>query len=561
MYKGKFDQKAKGEATDVQELLAQRSAAAAKQKESPAVKKPASPKGQAAKTAPNRMPSMQSTPSRDAAPKAQGRKPASQPAPQKKKGPRLGGVIFYTLYFMFILVFFIATYIGMRWLNGWLQDYEAAQPTVKAEQVFTQLFTNPDWSSLYEVSGAQDSPYEGKEEFVTYMSSKVDASQLTYLQTSAGLAKDTMKYEVRMGSEKIATFTLVDKNPSEEKAKIPDWQLGTVDIFFEREGTYRIEKLDGHTAYVNDVALDDSFTIQKATTLAETYLPTGTTGVVKCTQEITGLMAKPTVTIFDKDGNQVEVYYNEDTRTFTESSDAAATIGVEEKTAALGAAESYCKWMIEELTDRGVLASYYDPTSQIYKDISSLTHYDLWAQDNNGFELLDEEVTNYVRYSDSLFSVRVTLTMKINVRVDGSTKTFDYDQSLFFRKTDSGKWLCYESTNVDVSQPVGKVRLTFMQGDTLLVSDFYQTDAKEIITPLITPIPEGKVFSGWVRQDEDESGNTTLTVVFQPDETGKVTISEGTSLTPMTLYALFEDEGAASTAVPETTAPAATEGA
>ena len=123
------------------------------------------------------------------------------------------------------------------------------------------------------------------------------------------------------------------------------------------------------------------------------------------------------------------------------------------------------------------------------------------------------------------------------------------DQTLFFRKQDTGKWLVYDATNADVNAPVGKVRLTFMNGDTVLSSDFVKTDATELDTPLVSA-PEGKVFSGWYRIDEYENG-TTYTMVFNPDGSGHVTIPAGTTLEPMTLYALYED---ASTA-------AATEGA
>ena len=112
------------------------------------------------------------------------------------------------------------------------------------------------------------------------------------------------------------------------------------------------------------------------------------------------------------------------------------------------------------------------------------------------------------------------------------------DSNLFFRKKD-GKWVCYEMTNEDVSQPVGKVRLTFMNGGALLSSEFYDSDCKQLQTPVVS-VPEGKVFSGWVREDVDENGSKTLTVVFTPDETGLVTMSNGASLEPMTLYALFE---------------------
>lgn len=556
MYKGKFDQKARQSTVSTQELLAQRNAEAERLK-ARAAQKSASQRQKATMESMERPNAPQPRNTERHVPAAQSpRRPASEPqAPAVKKGPRLGGLIFYTLYFLFILVFFVAVFFGMQWLNGWLIDYQAAQPDVKAEQVYQQLFANPDWENLYVASGAQDSPFEGKEQFVDYMNAKVDAANLTYLETSAGLSNDK-KYVVRNGSEKIATFTLKDHNQKETgntgllSTEIPDWQLGGVELFFEREGTYRIEKMESHRALLNGVEVSDDYTIQIATTKADSYLPLGTTGVRKCLQEINGLMAKPTVEIYDAMGNPMEVTYDETTQTFTEGT-VSQTIGVEEKTAALGAAESYCKWMIEELTDRATLAKYYEPTSEAYKRIAKLGHYDLWAQDNNGFEFLNEEVTNYVRYSDTLFSCRVTLEMKVNVKIDGSVKTIPYAQSLFFTK-DSGSWLCYDSTNEDVSQPVGKVRLTFMQGQTQLVSDFFDTNSKQIITPLITP-PQGQVFAGWVREDVNDQGQKVLTLVFQPDSSGTVGIPEGTSLTPMTLYAHFEDANAAQETVPETT--------
>lgn len=560
MYKGKFDQKGKQSGADIEELLAQRKADEQRQVQK-APKKPspaASKQPQPIPEKPVQKPKTASRPVPAKAPAPTPQKHTQTQAP-KKKGPRLGGVIFYTLYFLFILVFFLATYLAMQWVNGWLLDYQAAQPDVKAESVFSQLFTNPDWDALYVASGVEDSPFEGKEQFVTYMNNRVDPTQLTYLETSAGLSGGK-KYVVRMGDTQIATFTLTDQSQQNTTetglgrfTHVPDWQLGAVEVFFQREGTYRIRKQDNHTALLNGVTVTDDYTIQVASTKADAYLPTGTKGNSICLQEINGLMEKPTVEIFDETGAQMEVSYDEDTQTFSEGLQ-GSTIDVQEKTAALGAAESYCKWMIEELTDRGTLAKYYDPTSEAYKKIARLGHYDLWAQDNDGYEFKNEEITNFVRYSDTLFSCRVTLTMEVKVRIDGSTKSFDYAQSLFFSKNDSGNWLCYASTNEDVSQPVGKVRLTFMQGETLLLSDLFETESKQIITPMIT-VPEGKVFSGWVRREE-EDGKTTLTLVFQPDSSGVVDIPEGNSLTPMTLYALFEDAGAVQpvqTDIPDTT--------
>ena len=562
---------------------------APKVEEAPPVKKPVPAKKPAAKPAEKKAAPVQkeaapAAPKKAAPKKAAAKKPAAAPeepvkAKKQKKGPRVGSVIFYTIYFLFILAFFGATYLGLQWLHGWLSDFEAAQPTLKAEQVFQEVFTDPDWGALYEAAGAKDSPYEGKEQYVAYMEEKMGDSQLTYMETSAGLDETKKKFIVKLGDEKVATFTLTDRNQVgkmdlgdlanmeniKDMADIPDWQLGAVEVFFERVGSYQIVKMGDHKAFVNGVELDDSFTIQKATTVAERYLPENVNGFITCTQQVDGLMEVPTVVITDADGENVEVSYDEATRTFTAKTD-SNTMEDDHSQLALEAAKVYSRWMIDEEHDRAVVAKYFDPSSDVYSTIVKST--ELWMQNHAGYRFENDSVTDFARYSEDIFSVKVKTDL-IVTRIDGSEKVYAFDQSMFFQKNDAGKWLCFESTNIDVSEPVGKVRLTFMQGDTQLTTDFYETDAKEIITPKL-PVPEGQVFSGWVTVSENENGDTVYNVEFQPGEDGTVKLPEGNSLKPMTLYALFQDasEVAAETApaetaaqTQETAAPETTEGA
>ena len=544
-------------------------------KKAPPVKKPVEAQPPVKKSAPTKKAAPVQKEAAPAAPKKAA--PKAAPAPQEepvkakkqKKGPRIGSVIFYTIYFMFILAFFGATYLGLQWLHGWLSDFEAAQPTLKAEQVFQEVFTDPDWGALYESAGAKDSAYEGKEQFVNYMEEKVGDSKLTYMETSAGLDKTKKKFIVKLGDEKVATFTLTDRNNVgnmdlsnltnmeniKDMADIPDWQLGAVEVFFERVGTYYIVKMGDHTASVNGVELDDSFTIQIATTVAEKYLPEGTNGFVTCVQQVDGIMEVPEVTITDADGNPVEVTYDEESRTFTAQTE-SNTISDEVDSVALEAAKVYSLWMIDEEHDRAAIAKYFDASSDAYSRIVKST--ELWMQNHAGYRFENDSVTNYARYSDDICSVKVKTDL-IVTRIDGSEKVYAFNQSMFFRKNDAGKWLCFESTNVDVSEPVGKVRLTFMQGDTQLTTDFYETDAREIITPKL-PVPDGQVFSGWVTVSQNEAGDTVYNVEFQPGEDGTVELPEGSTLKPMTLFALFQDasEAAVEEEIPE---PETTEGA
>lgn len=459
------------------------------------------------------------------------------PAQPQKRGPRLGGVIFYTLYFMLIAVVALGTVLGLNWLDGWLVDYEAAQPTVKCEQVFQQLFANPDWGNLYDLAGVADTQYEGKDAFVSYMTQKVGGESLTYVETSAGLATDGLqkkKYFVRLGEERVASFTLDGRQ--ESVTDIPDWKLGTVELFFDRADGYKIQIADGHTAYVNGVALDDSYTIQITSTSAEEFLPIGTTGAKTRVQSITGLMMKPTVTVQDQTGAEMPVSYDEDLGMFVEQTE-SNTISDAEKQLVLGALRARGEFMINASGARAAVAKYYDSSSDAYKEIIEMGK-ELWMNTDRGHRFLSEEVTDYCKYSDELFSARGSIVMDITLK-DGNTKQFDIDSTLFFRKK-NGNWVCYAQTNKDVTKPVGKVRLTFVdESGTVLADDFFETNPSTLNTPVLSA-PEGKVFSGWVK--ETIVGNRKeLTVMFQPDENGVATIPSGTTLEPMTLRPLFED--------------------
>ncbi len=449
----------------------------------------------------------------------------------KKKGPRVGGMIFYTLYFLMIGVFAVGMVLALRWLDNWLVAYEASQPTTKCQEVFEELFTNPDWGSLYELSGVEDSLYEGKEQYVAYMTEKVGNTELTYLETSAGTSGDK-KYLVQLGDESIASFTLTGQ--TESITDIPDWELGEVDLVFDRAEGYLIQKQEGHTAYVNGVPLDDSFTIQIATTKAEEYLPIGVSAGRTYIQEIEGLMMRPTVTINDQDGQPMEVDYDESQGMFVETS-VGGTIPDDLRERTIGAAEAYGKYLagIGSTTE---LRMYFESSGNAYQQI---TQADLaWTKTGASQKIMNETLSEYARYSDTLFSARVAFSLDIT-RSDGSVKSYPVDTTFFFSLTNS-KWMCYEMTNEEVQIPVGQVRLIFMDGETELNRGFYNTETEELYTPVVAA-PEGKVFVGWVQETVDEDGRKQLELVFQPDETGLVNIPSGTTLEPMTLYAYFED--------------------
>jgi hypothetical protein len=363
------------------------------------------------------------------------------------------------------------------------------------------------------------------------MDALVASDKLTCLETSAGLSGDK-KFIVKVGEKKIATFLLTGGGDTD--LEISQWELGTVELFLTRQASVMVQRLPGQTVYINGVALDDSYTIRTVATLAEGYLPEGVHGFRLEQQQVTGLLADPTVTVKDAAGTEVPVTRNPETGVYevTVTADAAST---EEKELALNATKAYAEYMIGKST-LGNVQKHFDKNSQFYKTISRSEVG--WVQSGASYAFTEAVYSDYYRYSDTLFSINVDMTLN-QTRFDGSVKQYPLNNTMFFRKNANGKWLVMEATNVAVQQQTEQVKLTFVNGGQTLSSSFVDAASNSLTLPTVTA-PEGKVFKGWVTESVDDSGKTTLTMVFEAGES-TVYLPDGYELEPMTLIAHFEE--------------------
>lgn len=447
----------------------------------------------------------------------------------KRKQASGGTILFYSVYLLVILIFLIGMSLVLNALNDWLVRYEASQPKVKCQQVFSELFADPDWAALYEQAGAEDTVFENAETYADYMEKHTET--LTYIETSAGLSGDK-KYIVRAGSEKIATFTLTADN---KDAEIPDWKLGTVELILDRKLDITVLASPDCTVTVNGIPADESFVRRTVATAAEHYLPEGVHGYRLQELYISGLLTEPVVAAYDKDGEAVDLIYDEQTRTYSQKTADSTAISDSEKTAVLTAAETYCKFMIGAASKTD-LKTCFDAEAPIY---STIIKNETWMQGYSGYAFGEAAVTNYYRYSESLFSVRVSLTLNVT-RGDGSIKPYDLNSTFFFSGK-NGSYLVSEMTNVDVTEQTESVRLTYICDGDVLEALMVSAEAHSLTPPAVAA-PEGKVFAGWFTETVDEKGNKTMSLAFLPDENGSVELPSDSKLVPMTLYALFEAE-------------------
>ena len=448
--------------------------------------------------------------------------------PKKISGKKL----FYIIYGSVMGLLLVAVLIAMIPLRNFLVRFQASRPEEKSKEIYETYFANPDWATLYEKAGIQDTEFEGVDEFVAFMEEKTAGKTLGFMETAAGLSDDH-KYVVRADNEKLATFKLV--NTVTDPEELPNWTLGQIELAFERPYAVTVEKDPAHTVLVNGKALDGSYTVMKETTSAEEYLPLGVHGYRKDTQYAGTFLFEPTVTCTDENGVDVPLTLGDD-GVYRAEQPQQEEMTEEQKKLAVNAAKVYAAYSVQRAGSYE-LRKYYDPESQLYKDIISI---DLFTRDFNSY-FFDEKnmvVTDYYRYSDTLYSIRVDLTFKVNLTT-GNVKDFPSNRTYFFETKEDGKVLVVAATNASVHDVKRQVRLDFTY-DGKTESVFVDADTKTVALPAVQA-PAGQVLAGWARKSVNAAGKTFMTMILTPGAGGFGVPSE--ELTPMELVPVFEEEG------------------
>lgn len=447
----------------------------------------------------------------------------SKPAGKKHRGNRTLTIIFYTLYCI-LIVSFLA---GLHFLNIRLEEtlvqYEESHISVQSEAIFTQLFGDPDWVSLYEMAGIQDTAFEGADAYASRMEATVCNAPLTYEEIPADHSGHA--YLVLLGNEAIGGFTVT--NQRESGARWPSWQLESISLEVPRDITVQVRKLDEHTVTVNGIALDEAYTIRIDTLLSEEYTLPGTTGIAMELQQISGLLVTPEIAILDEAGNPCPLTIDPETGIYEEQLPEAAALSSQQTRFALDAANSWAAYKLRSASE-GNLSLFFNPRENAYRTILSES---FWLTEPAGYTVESLDILASQVYSQEHFSAYISFSARLN-----GTDTVVSKSATFFFELHRGSWSCYEIQPGSVYTDVTKVRLSFLVDNQEVYYDFYETDRTSFFAPVIT-VPEGFSFAGWAAADSTGS----MQIVFTSDETGFITIPQDMVLEPMSLHAIFEE--------------------
>lgn len=471
-----------------------------------------------------------------------------KPAPPKEKPQhsRTGTIVFYSIYSLLVVAFVAGIIAAMVWVKDWLVEFEASQPDNASQRVFEANFSSPDWNRLYEMAARQDGyAFDSVEDYAAFMSEQLEDASISMIETSAGLSGGK-KYIVRAQRSDgttmdFATFTLADL--AGEGAVIPDWQLSEVVLRIDpklmpsipADVTYGYTFLisTGNTVTVNGTVLDDNHIQRTVTTKAEEYLPEGVSGYRLTELYIGGLEAQPQVVLTDPSGAEIPMIFDAATNTYTQDLTPSGSADTEHS-AVLEAATTYCKYMIRA-TGKDSLKKWFDSGKTVYANITGTNS---WMQDYSSYSFSDEQtVRDYYRYSDSLFSARVTLTLNVK-RSNGTVKPYELDTTFFMEKQ-GDNWKVIEMTNINVQEQVTQVRMTYLHTNGTLIRSEMLDAGVNSLTPPTLEVPEGKTFRGWATKTIGDNGKNVFTVIYLPNSDGNVILPTQNTLEPTTLYAIF----------------------
>lgn len=429
-----------------------------------------------------------------------------------------------------VLFLAAAIAVGVFFLK-WHWQHQASLPRLESAEAFSQLFHDPNWAQLYTMAGVEDTLFENSNTFVQYMTAATEGKRLNYLLLPQSDPL-TCTYAVFYDNVTIGYFTMVGTD-----VENPAWSFGSVEFTLPRSHSVTICKAPEHTVYVNGVALDDSYIIRSTSTSAEDFLPEGVHGYRMDELLVSDLLMEPHVNVTDAAGNPVSMVYDSDTHTYIPMEEKAPEIADDHKQFVLDAAKAIAAFAIRanEVTD---LEQFIDPNSNAFKAISDSEPLLEGCADYT-LDPSITEVTNYYSYGSSLFSVTVTLKLDASME-NGDLHSFDLSWNYLYTQDSENNFLIIEMSDQSFQTLREQVRLTYINEGRVEKTKMVDTAESVLILPRISA-PEGKIATGWAQKRTNSKGDEFMAIIYPITDNDVILLPEGSTLAPMTLYAVYED--------------------
>lgn len=363
-----------------------------------------------------------------------------------------GKKIFWICFGLYLGVLVILAGMGLIKVWNIMIEYEDAQP----ENVLVAAIEKLEAGDTSMIAKPEGTKFEPASLFADIINKRFVGKKLTYKTTMAG--SDTMKYAIYSGDEKIGNIELTGTNEKTKMAilKTYDWAVTSITTG-KVSGTESVqfEVPRGYTVYVNDVLLTEEEQKGEPKLLDNMdYVKEYVTPPALITYKVSGLLNQPKVTIKNEKGEEIDLSAEEnlaDIRISYKESELPADV----KEYVTLVAKSYSNFFSRDLygaTASTACIQPYFPVGSYYIELAERYRREdmmFYSGHKNPPVFKNFTVSEYTRYSDDLYSVRIVFDKSIYLDLTGVTRVEHNDQTYYFVNID-GKWVIADLiTNVE----------------------------------------------------------------------------------------------------------------
>ncbi len=337
--------------------------------------------------------------------------------------------LFYRIYFSVIAVFLICLAVGLVIFSGWLKTYEAAQPENIVETLILKHLEKGDILTLHNEYGLKLSDYETEKGLKSFYESTVKGKKLDYSTSALKPEGADLAYAVTVDGKKLMDVFL-------KQAENKKYEVLSLEFNKSVYKSFKITAAENVEIKVNGIKV-------KAEDRKNEELPSlknelsGKKIINKQIITLNNLLGEPEKVTATSEGK--ETVLKADNGLYSATQDFPEKAKVSD--IASKGASTYASYMFNDSSLANV-RKYVDTNTDFYENIR--TTIVTFTLNHSGNKIEDLKVTEYHKYSDNLFSCRVSLT---NVLKRGAEEYKDYFDKYVYLKTSGDSYKIIDMQN------------------------------------------------------------------------------------------------------------------
>ena len=337
---------------------------------------------------------------------SESKKTRKSAAGRKNRRASTGTAVYYGLMLLAVIAILGVSMYYVNYFQDSLAAYEASQIKYVLEQTAKPI-VEKNYLMFSQYEDQSIFLYETLQQYVSYMRGLLDDKEITYSEHRTN-ETDRKTYTIRADGLRIGEFYL--RHTHNDKYNNPIWEADGMKLELLQPQTYTIEAPTQSTVYVNGEVLDDMWVIESDIPEFEISIdaPAVVTIPTRRVFRFDRYFGLDSVKVVDRYGVENPLVQDGNHYTAAMNYDDERMAGFDERVEEV--AKKISCYMSDDM-------SLYYTAKDLVKEspaVKKLEAFDIrWIMSHKDYEFLNMDVSNYLSYSDEIFSVETRFDFKI----------------------------------------------------------------------------------------------------------------------------------------------------